>query len=77
MSTNSESLSIDPAEWISQTHAAGVRGVTRQAIARLVKRGRLRTVTIGGHTLVHRDDVVNFEPREAGRPPAQDGDEPA
>lgn len=77
MSTNSAAPSIDPTEWISQTEAAETRGVTRQAIGRLVKRGRLRTLTIGGHTLVHRGDVVNFEPRDAGRPQTQEGDERA
>jgi excisionase family DNA binding protein len=68
---------VDPDEWISQTEAAETRGVTRQAIARLVRRGRLRTLIIGGHTLVHRGDVVNFQPRGAGRPRTQAGDERA
>lgn len=44
-------------DWISQADAARLRGVSRQAISKLVQKGRLRTLTIGGHVLVHRDDV--------------------
>lgn len=55
-------------DWISQSEAARLRGVTRQAIAKLVRQGRLRMVIAGGHTLVHKDDVLAFEPRSAGRP---------
>lgn len=54
--------------WISQADAARKRGVSRQAIAKLVKQGRLRTLVVGGHTLVHGDDVIAFEPKSAGRP---------
>jgi excisionase family DNA binding protein len=59
---------IKPDEWISQADAARYRGVTRQAIARLIKRGRLRTIEIGGRTFVYREDVEQFTPLEAGRP---------
>lgn len=45
-------------DWISQADAARLRGVSRQAISKLVQKGRLRTLTIGGHVLVHRDDVL-------------------
>lgn len=51
-------------EWLSQADAARLRGVSRQAISKLVQKGRLRTLTIGGHVLVHRDDVIG---RKAGR----------
>jgi len=44
---------------MSQADAARLRGVSRQAISKLVQKGKLRTLTIGGHVLVHRDDVVN------------------
>ena len=44
-------------DWISQADAARLRGVSRQAISKLVQKGRLRTLTIGGHVLVHRDDA--------------------
>jgi excisionase family DNA binding protein len=55
-------------DWISQAEAARIRGVSRQAIWKLVKQGRLRSLAIGGRTLVHRADVVEFEPRPPGRP---------
>jgi len=61
-------LADDLSQWISQADAARKRGVSRQAIAKLVKQGRLRKLVVGGHTLVHRDDVMAFEPKSAGRP---------
>lgn len=69
MSINSSQRQIIPSEWLSQAEAAEIRGVTRQAISRLVKRGRLRAIEVAGHTLVNREDVLNFEPKEPGRPP--------
>ncbi|WP_423825249.1 helix-turn-helix domain-containing protein [Salinibacter ruber] len=60
---------IDPSNWISQAEAARSRGVSRQAIHDLVKRERLRVLKMGGRTLVHKDDVEEFEPQEGGRPP--------
>ncbi len=68
MSTNFSEKRVDPSEWISQAEAARLRGVSRQAIARLVKRGRLTTLVVGGHPLVNRAEVTDFEPRPAGRP---------
>jgi len=67
-STYFTSTSIDPAAWISQAEAARLRSVTRQAIAKLVSSGRLRTVVVGGRTFVSRADVMAFEPLPAGRP---------
>lgn len=49
-----------------------MRGVTRQAIAKLVKKGRLKTFIVGGHAFVNRNDVLNFEPQQAGRPKSED-----
>ncbi|MFI5098176.1 MAG: helix-turn-helix domain-containing protein [Candidatus Acidiferrales bacterium] len=55
-------------DWISQAEAARLRGVSRQAIALLVKRGRLSVFRIGGRLLVNRQEVERFQPEEAGRP---------
>lgn len=55
-------------QWISQAEAARLRGVSRQAIAKLAKAKRIRALEIGGHQLVHREDVLRFEPNRAGRP---------
>ncbi len=57
---------FDPTEWISQAEAAEIRGVTRQAIARLVKKGRFTTLSIGGKTLLKRSDVEDFKPKPPG-----------
>ena len=59
---------IDPSEWITQAEAARLRHVTRQAIAKLVGNGRLRTLNVGGRSFVSRTDVLAFEPNPPGRP---------
>jgi hypothetical protein len=59
---------IDPAEWISQAEASRLRGVSRQAIAKLVANGRLRTLELAGRVVVSRADVLGFAPNPAGRP---------
>lgn len=58
----------DAGEWITKAEAARVRGVTRQAIAKLVTRGKLATLEIAGHTLVKRADVKAYKPELGGRP---------
>ena len=45
-----------------------MRGVSRQAIHKLVRGGRVRSITIGGHVLVNREDVEDVRRRAAGRP---------
>lgn len=59
----------DPTEWISQAEAARVRGVSRQAITVLVRKGRLTTLKIGGRALVRRKEVEDYTPEPGGRPP--------
>lgn len=65
MSTNLSSA--DPKDWITQAEAARVRGISRQAIARLIQRGRLATLQVGGVTFVKRVEVEAFEPAAPGR----------
>ena len=55
-------------EWITKAEAARIRGVTRQAIAKLVGKGKLATLAIAGHTLVKRAEVVGYKPEPGGRP---------
>jgi excisionase family DNA binding protein len=67
-------MSIDfsegsPDDWISQAEAARMRGVSRQAIASLIKHQRLETLEIGGRLLVRRQDIERFTPQKAGRRP--------
>jgi len=54
-------------DWISQAEAARIRGVSRQAIARLIKRGRLRILKIGGKVLLRRSEVKGYKPEQPGR----------
>jgi excisionase family DNA binding protein len=61
--------SLDLNDLISQAEAAELRNVTRASINELVKRGRLRTVQIGGKAFLYRSEVLNFEPDKGGRPP--------
>lgn len=68
MSTNNPKDAINPSEWISQAEAARLRKVSRQAISKLIRNRRLRYMQIGGHILVNRFDVENFQPLEPGRP---------
>lgn len=59
---------FDPKEWITKAEAARVRRVTRQAIAKLVTKGKLASLEIAGNTLVKRADVVAYRPARGGRP---------
>ena len=53
---------------ISQAEAARLRGVTRAAIADLIKRGKLRSVEVAGRALVYRSEIVSYKQGEPGRP---------
>lgn len=68
MSTILLNNEFNPSDWISQSEAARIRGVSRQAIHRLIQRGRLTVLEVGGYILVSKDEVENFEALEPGRP---------
>jgi excisionase family DNA binding protein len=72
LSTNFTEEDVGSSDWISQAEAARLRGVTRQAIAKLVRKGRLKTFSVGGYVLVSRSDVMNYEPLQPGRPKSED-----
>jgi hypothetical protein len=55
-------------KYISQAEAARIRGVSKQAIANLINRGRLRSVSVVGRTLVLRSEVEAFVPHPVGHP---------
>ena len=67
MSTNKEET-LNIKDWITQAEAARLRNVSRQAINKLVKSNRIRSVDIGGAILVSKDDVQNFQAKSSGRP---------
>lgn len=64
---------FDPDEWITQSDAARIRRVTRQAIAALIQRKRLRTLRIAGYVLVNKVDVAEFSKLNPGRPAKRKG----
>ena len=61
-------MKINPEDLIRQATAAKMRGVSPQAISRLIARGSLRTVVIDGLVFVYREEVENFTPSKGGRP---------
>ena len=61
-------MRVDLSKLITQKEAAKIRGVTPQAINRLVQRGSLKSVEVLGRRLVFRDEVEKFEPSKGGRP---------
>jgi excisionase family DNA binding protein len=65
---------FDTSDWISQSEAARVRGVSRQAIARLVRKGRFQTLRLGGRTLVRASEVRDFKAEPPGRPSSDEKD---
>jgi excisionase family DNA binding protein len=59
---------IDLSQWISQAEAARLRGVSRQAISKLIRKQKLKILEAGGHVLVNRQEVLEYEGEGAGRP---------
>ncbi len=53
---------------ISQAEAGRIRKVSRAAVSDLIRRGRIRSVEIGGHILVYRSEVEGFEELRRGWP---------
>ena len=68
MSTHFTAARLSAEDWISQAEAARIRGVSRQAIARLIKKGRFRVLTIAGKTLLKRSEVTKYQREQPGRP---------
>ena len=66
--TESSINSKDLEDYISQLEAAKIRRVSKQAIADLIKRGRLNSFTIGGKIFVRRSEVESFQAMPIGRP---------
>lgn len=69
MTNDKKQAVTDPvSDLISQTEAARLRGVTRAAIQDLVRRGRIRSVNVGGRALVYRSEIESYKQGLAGRP---------
>lgn len=67
MSTEQNQLEILN-DLISQAEAARLRGVSRQAIKKLVEIGRLTAYPVGGRNLVSKSELLQFVPQKPGRP---------
>jgi hypothetical protein len=58
---------VEREQWITQTLAAELRGMTLKAVTALVMRGRVRSKVVYGKRLAHRDDIMNYEPKTKNR----------
>jgi excisionase family DNA binding protein len=61
-------MKVDLNDLITQKEAAEIRGVTPQSINDLVKRGKLKTVSLGKRKFLSRKEVKAFKPSVGGRP---------
>jgi Helix-turn-helix domain len=53
-------------DYVSVSQAAKMRGVSRQAILKALSRGTLKGTQIDQFWLIHRRDLMAFEPRTDG-----------
>jgi excisionase family DNA binding protein len=58
---------FNPKHWVSKSEAARLRGVSRQAIWELVRRGRLTPAVYGRRMYLRRSEVLNLKRRKPGR----------
>jgi hypothetical protein len=61
-------VDYDPEKWISLAEAARKRGVKKQTMSFLAKKGVFETLRIGNNVFVTREEVANYEPERGGRP---------
>ena len=61
-------IKYDPEKWVSLAEASRLRGVKKQTMSYLVKKGRFETLRIGSNVFVTREDVEKYEPDPGGRP---------
>jgi hypothetical protein len=59
---------FSPGDWITQATAARVRRVSRQAIAKLIRKGKFSTLVIAGRVFLKRSEVAEYKPNAGGRP---------
>jgi excisionase family DNA binding protein len=55
-------------DWLTAAAAAKEKGVSRQYVARAIKRGELRGLRWGRFFVVHKADVQAWVPSKRGRP---------
>jgi len=69
-------MKVELDDLITQTEAAAIRGVAVQSISDLVRRGKLKTVTIGKRKFLLRSEVKKFKPGVGGRPRTRSAKKP-
>jgi Helix-turn-helix domain len=62
-------------DWISQADAARILGVSRQYVAKMIKRKLLSWRKIAGRVVVRKSEILAFTPNPVGRPPKKDTQE--
>jgi len=65
-------VKVETSDLITPAEAARIRGVSKQAITRLMERGKLTPVVVAGRRLLLRSEVKNFKPSKGGRPATKD-----
>jgi hypothetical protein len=61
-------MKIDLSELVTQRVAAEMRGVSIQAIHKLMKRGRFTIIDVSGKRFLLKKEVEAFKPNITGRP---------
>jgi hypothetical protein len=61
-------MKIDLSELVSQREAATIRGVSIQAINKLMKRGKFTIIEVSEKKFLLRKEVEAFTPNITGRP---------
>lgn len=57
-----------PSDLISQAEAARLRGCSRQAISRLIQRGKIKVYHIAGFQFLSKAEILKYEAKPGGRP---------
>lgn len=55
-------------KWMSLAEASRLRGVKKQTMSYLVKKGRFEAHRIGSNVFVLREEVESYKPDPGGRP---------
>jgi len=61
-------LTLAANDWISQSEAARIRGVSRQAIFQLIKKRRFQILRTRGNILLKRSEIQAYRPVQGRRP---------
>ena len=61
-------VNYNPEKWMSLSEASRMRGVKKQTMSFLVKKGVFESLRIGNNVFVIREDVASYEPDPGGRP---------